>query len=570
MQNTLIVINNKIFLFFFFFFRFYIYKYLINKSSSLYVYILSNKNINNLYFYFYIFYLFLDRFKSKDILYFLDKKKLINFLKLKDKRIYLLSEIFYKNINLFSFNCSFFNKNINSLKVFFYFDFILKVDFFTFIAYKNYMNYFRLYKYNEYLNNHILLYKYPLLKNILRNIWYKRLNKKNILFYSELSFKKFFQIFFYRIKPINLYLKHVPVIKNDLFLVYNNSFLIKFISFIRYSKFNMLFNLFSNNIKIYFLLLLYHIVLFHYEEDDWVEIEKFRILSLFNNYWQLFRYGFNIPPWLYMLILIYIYKIFMFQNFNLFNIYNLNIIFKNIDIIKLNIINHFWYKVIKLVVIESIEPFFFLWNHNVRNYRRKQKWDKYNKVWRIILRSFVFDYFDIFIGNYNSYVEKVVRLKKLNLDLISWNIFYIGDIFYNKFHKYNILSIFNQLNIDKILYLNLSSYSNFIIMFLIKISNNSLFLINFLLLYIFIRDLFIKFLINKSLINKSLINFSFIKFLQNNQKKNIFLFYKNIYALNIYDLYFENYKYFYKFMFPINLIIIVYFYYILKYIIKDK
>ena len=569
MQNTLIVINNKIFLFFFFFFRFYIYKYLINKSSSLYVSILNIKNINNLYFYFNIIYLYLLKLKSKDILYFLSKNELINFLKLKDKRIYILSEIFCKNINLFSLNYSFFYKNLNSLKVFFYFDFILKVDFFTFIAYKNYMNYFRLYKYNEYLNNHILLYKYPLLKNILRNIWYKRINKKNILFYSELSFKKFFQIFFYRIKPINLYLKYVPFLKNDLFFIYN-SFLIRFISLVKYSKFNMLFNLISNNIKIYFLLMLYHIVLFHYEEDDWVEIEKFRILSLFNNYWQLFRYGFNIPPWLYMLIMIYIYKIFMFQNLNLFNIYNLNIIFKNVDIMKINIVNHFWYKVIKLVVIESIEPFFFLWNHNIRNYRRKQKWDKYNKVWRIIIRSFVFDYFDIFIGNYNSYVENVVKLKKLNLDLISWNIFYIGDLFYKNFHKYNILSIFNQLNIDKILYLNLSSYSNFIIMFLIKISNNSLFLINFLLLYIFIRDLFIKFLVNKNLINKNLINFSFIKFLQNNQKKNMFLFYKNIYALDIYNLYFEKYKYFYKFMFPINLIIIVYFYYILKYIIKDK
>ena len=72
--------------------------------------------------------------------------------------------IFIKNYDKFLFFKKFSLKN---KKFFFYHEFILKADCISFFLYRRYIEYFRMFRYNEYLSNDKTLFLFPKIKNIL-------------------------------------------------------------------------------------------------------------------------------------------------------------------------------------------------------------------------------------------------------------------------------------------------------------------------------------------------------------------------------------------------------------------
>jgi hypothetical protein len=85
-------------------------------------------------------------------------------------------------------------KNIKKLnKIFFFNEFILKIENTSFFLYRKYIEYFRIVKYNEYLSNSLILFKYPKLRLFLRYSIHKidldRVYRKNILIFSCLIYK---------------------------------------------------------------------------------------------------------------------------------------------------------------------------------------------------------------------------------------------------------------------------------------------------------------------------------------------------------------------------------------------
>jgi hypothetical protein len=181
MKKNLLIINKTLFLFLFFVFKYYIFTNLYNKIKYIPKKYFNNNNNN----FFYMFYLLL-KFNNKH--FFI---KNINFF---DKKIYIFNNFLNKKIYLFKYKFYYLNQN-KDIKIYFFFDFYLRIDILLFINYKYYMNYFRVCKYNEYLTIHPVLYKFPLLKRYLREYFFNRSNKVAINFSSEESIFKFFKLY---------------------------------------------------------------------------------------------------------------------------------------------------------------------------------------------------------------------------------------------------------------------------------------------------------------------------------------------------------------------------------------
>jgi hypothetical protein len=268
----------------------------------------SNKLINNLifYFYFYIFkYLKLinykffnitilknlnifDNFKYLNVIYYKNNYILLNnnyfkLIKYKIKHNNIIIDILYKNeiYNKFLYNI-FFEYN---LKIFFITEFFLQIDYLFFICYKDYINYFRLFKYNEYLFNHFILNKYKLLKNFIKillkfnfyrenynlNIEFGILNK---IYIYCLNFKKSILNNFY----LNYKYNNNNIYLNYKFKKINNIFFFKFI---------------KNYLNNFLLLLLYKVKILYFEVYDLIEIKFFIYNSIYNLYNQLPIYKYN-------------------------------------------------------------------------------------------------------------------------------------------------------------------------------------------------------------------------------------------------------------------------------------
>ncbi len=108
--------------------------------------------------------------------------------------IYLIRYI-YKFI--IKYNKFIYYKNVKiENKIFFFKEFILKIDYNSYFLYRKYIEFFRLFKYNEYLSNNKLFWKYPKLKKIFH---ISSFNKNNLIF----SFRKnslIHAFFIYKIK----------------------------------------------------------------------------------------------------------------------------------------------------------------------------------------------------------------------------------------------------------------------------------------------------------------------------------------------------------------------------------
>jgi hypothetical protein len=184
-----LLINKTLFLFLFFVFKYYIFINLYNKIKYIPKKYFNNNNKN----FFFMLYLLL---KNNNIKFILDKFSYFDFF---DNKIYIFVEFLNNNIYLKKYKFNYLNKNQN-IKIYFFFDFYLRIDLVLFIHYKYYMNYFRICKYNEYLTIHPVLHKFPLLKKYLRKLLVERTNKTLLNFSFEESIFKFFKLYLYNYK----------------------------------------------------------------------------------------------------------------------------------------------------------------------------------------------------------------------------------------------------------------------------------------------------------------------------------------------------------------------------------
>jgi len=565
MVKSILVLNKPLFLFLFFIFKYYISTNLYNKLNYKYIIKLFKGKKKNIYFFFIFYFLLLSNSNLNLLLFYFIKKKVYYNINLYNINLYIIIEILKYNIFFGKFKFNYFQKSKN-IKIFMFFDFFLRIDILLFITYKYYMNYFRLFKYNEYLSIHPNLYKYPLLRIFLRNFWVNRDTKYHKNLYSEKSILKFFRIYFFS-KDINKLLFFNNDLKfkfKGLNLQFNKFKFIKFLNLLKNNNYYFLYLYFGKFFKLHLCLFVYNITIFNYEEDDWVEIKKFRLFSLDDNLWQLKRYGFNLTSWLFMLVLSYISKMFINNYLYLNNLNNLNII-NNFSYLKFFNFNIFWYSLIKIILIEKINFYYFFWlSELVLKIKKNKKKSliRYVRIWHILINSYIFQFINVKLDNYNDSVKLIDYLKniKFNLDFIFWNIFFIGTKSYNVNFKYNIESILNKINIDSILYLKFTLYFNFLRFFL-SYNFSPFFLINFLFFFIFIHDLFIKIFINKKinlLINKSQkINKLIFKKLKINEKLIFNFNFKNFWALKNFDNYKIKNNNWYIFFFENNLIIAV-------------
>jgi hypothetical protein len=119
-----------------------------------------------------------------------------------DKHIYFYNNVIYVFIIILFFNFKWIlyftklkyykNKNLFS-KIFFYNEFVLKIDYNNFFLYRKYIDYLKIVKYNEYLVNNRLLHNLPKLKYFLRysinKIELDKSYRKNIMLFSFFIYK---------------------------------------------------------------------------------------------------------------------------------------------------------------------------------------------------------------------------------------------------------------------------------------------------------------------------------------------------------------------------------------------
>jgi hypothetical protein len=595
---------------------------------------------------------------------FFNVYKTIN-LKIKDLKILIYLEYFEKNITpniIYKFDYFYLNKKLN---IYLFSDFLFKIDLVYFFIYKHYIIYIKRYKYNEYIQNHPLLYNFPYIKLFLRLLWRKRsfvlekrrihikmllennkfffyelnlfnniLNRKNLLnkkiffmeesslinknkerkeeiirnlnliknkkkreeteiyIFKEIKYiekmeKKNFQIiakennekylniknYYDIINKLNYYKEDKFLIKNNLNYLdkirnnyidnykynYNNiSFnrdfnninkvskkniiellmknnFIKFSNIINLKFYKYLNKYFSNNIYIYIFYFVWFTNMFHYEYDDWVEIEKIKASNITILAKKMISYGFDMKYYYYMNILEYILDEYFLNYKNILIYFNNKLLKLNINLF--NILSIFWYKILNIVFVNLFEfltdNFFneFTLNSGELRNKRKRKKDLLKRIfkyYKFFIKNLIFNFLP---ENKNYYFDKNLLLNYLNynkdnLNNIFWKILFITNNNYSYYLKLNFPSIVNKINIDNILLQNNNLILNLYNFFLFK--NIEWFqLINILILYLFLHNNFKK------------INFKLYSIYNLNYNKNyINIFYK----YNQFNKFLYNYK----------------------------
>ena len=328
----------------------YIYIYIFMNSNKSF-YFLINKKIYNKNFYLYknfyyiFFYLLFQIFKlnfnelNKINKYFkLYNKNNINnfFLKYKDNNLLIFLESYKINkiIHKYKYNYLYKDKKIT---IYLYKNFKFRTEIYIYLIYRDYIEFIKRYKYNEYLDENPIIFKYPLLKILLRNIdqeLLQMIKKKESEFIKREDIIKNYDMYnlniikinkkylnIWNVKYLNIFYKNEETLKLLLLLLKSNKF-------IKEKNLKKL----SQNIFLYFFWLRkiahYEITrIYDYELEgyDWTKSEKLKSDNIYDFYWQMNRYGFMLYYYLPINIHYYFYN---FMKNKIIKIYNLLFIIK--------------------------------------------------------------------------------------------------------------------------------------------------------------------------------------------------------------------------------------------------
>jgi hypothetical protein len=163
---------------------------------------------------------------------------------------------------------------MNELKIYYFFDFNLRIEFLYFIKLPTYFEYFKIYKYNEYINNHSFINKYPLIYTLIK-IYYKmgKLNilKKNKSLYHDIGLLNNFTIYGFTNNSI---IEKKQIKHNKINLLINKNKFIKNI-FLFTSKLNQyILYTFKNYIILYYYIYYYNIFINLYDKESFILIKR--------------------------------------------------------------------------------------------------------------------------------------------------------------------------------------------------------------------------------------------------------------------------------------------------------
>ena len=139
------------------------------------------------------------------------------------------------------YNFNFLCLKTKKIKIIFFHRFLLRINLIYFLCLFDYINYFKIYKYKEYLSNHPLIGKYPLLLLILNLI---KIN--NNLKFSGISILNNFQIFSEKLEKKN----KKSNLNKKMTLLYKNNY-IKYLLINYNNLYNFIYNFIKKSIYIY-------------------------------------------------------------------------------------------------------------------------------------------------------------------------------------------------------------------------------------------------------------------------------------------------------------------------------
>lgn len=242
------------------------------KSKFLLFFRLSNNKKNSNFFYFFVFVILY----SKNFLlmqFFFNKSY---FFDVKDIRILIFLEYFFKFKFLWGKSSKFFSFMNKKGLLYNYDNFILRLDFFYLLFFGKYVEYFRKFKYNEYLKS--------FLDHSDKKSFYKFLNQKTYLRYSNfLNFRyillknKFYIGYSYKISKNYKFLN--ICLRDNL-----NNFVLKFKQIFNFGSsdvFIFCLYLFKSLYRIYILNLIYKNFMSFYKYKIFIRLRFFSLLNLF-------------------------------------------------------------------------------------------------------------------------------------------------------------------------------------------------------------------------------------------------------------------------------------------------
>jgi hypothetical protein len=137
------------------------------------------------------------------------------FLKFKDNRLLIYLELYKNKILINRYNHKYFLKK-NNIKLYLYKNFVFKIEVIMFLIYRDYIEFIKRYKYNEYLDENIFIYKYPLLKILLRKVdqvLLDILKKKEKNFVKREDILKNYNLYYININKKKKYLLNINDLK---------------------------------------------------------------------------------------------------------------------------------------------------------------------------------------------------------------------------------------------------------------------------------------------------------------------------------------------------------------------
>jgi len=474
--------------------------------------------------------------------------KIINLLqhiKYVDYRYYIQIVINYNNNIINNIKFDYFFKLNNNLNMVYYSDFKFRLNFYNFLILKEYMEYIRLYVYNQYLFLLEKIDSYPVIKIFLKYLLRYRLdkivfNKKKYI--NNISIINKYHVYDIKKKEYKLYKKYYS--KNININKFESNIFMLFECLISQDLFLFIDLIFKKFGKLYMLLDMYYLNIY-LKPDNLLDIYKFNAMGLYSLYWQMHRYGFNVNYYYYVKLL---YNSDNLVNIKLFNLYYLNNIYKSSN----NLNKIFWYRVFNIIVIDSVTKLFLkIIRYSFKSYfkNKKMKFKRNLKFLRLLIKTYSLKFLPI---NLNMYYNKILLKNyllntKLNLDILLYKIFNIIDENVKLNMNLDIMSVLQKINLDNILLQNIDFFFNVYYMYLIK-NIGKYYILNLKSLVLPMRDFIIKSIIisKKVTIKKKNLNIivnknSLYKFFLFNLYKNIGL--KFFYTYN--NMY--NFEYVWKF-----------------------
>ncbi len=194
-------------------------------------------------------------------------------------------------------------------------------------------------------------------------------------------------------------------------------------------------------------MLIYFIYLYINNGFDWIEPYKWNIFYLFHLYWWLYKYNFDLPVWLYILTILQIINIYL-KNIELkYNIGNL-VLLKDRKFNFISVDSIIIYRITSIIILTYFEKIYYKFFKLYKT--KKTKIFKFKNFKNMLIKYYPIDFVYLPFNFYNNsyYYKNYLGKYIYNIDILHWKIFYLGKTYDN---NSNILNTYKQIKINNYL-----------------------------------------------------------------------------------------------------------------------